>query len=158
MRLYDLTQNYTKVLEMIQEGHEGLADTLESIQDAIEEKAENIAKIIRTIDAECEAIKAEEQRLADRRKAMENRRDGLKTYLEEQLISVGVDKVKTPVFTIAIQNNPPSVDVIDDKLIPKTFFIEQEPKLDKNSLLQALKEGKDVPGVQLKQTRSLRIR
>lgn len=158
MKLYELTSNYAKVLEMIEEGAEGLEDTLESIQDAIEEKAVNLAKIIRTIDEECEAIKAEEERLSNRRKALEKRRDSIKTYLENQLISVGTEKVKTPLFTIYIQSNQPSVDVIDDKLIPKTFFIEQEPKLDKNSLLQALKEGKDVPGVQLKQTRSLRIR
>jgi hypothetical protein len=161
MKLYELTDNYRRILDILDEGQdEALQDTLDSIKDAIEQKAEGIAKIIRTMDAEAEAIKAEEQRLAQRRKAIENRRNGLKEYLETQLASSGIDKVKTATFTVALQNNPPSVNVLDDKAIPTTFkvHIPEQWNVDKKLILQALKDGQEIPGVELFQGRSLRIR
>lgn len=44
---------------------------------------------------------------------------------------LGKEKVKTPLFTVSIRNNAPSVNVLDEASIPKEFFIEQAPKLDK---------------------------
>lgn len=67
-------------------------------------------------------------------------------------------KFKTKLFSFNIQNNPPSVDITDEKLIPQEFFIDQAPKLDKKSLLAALKDGKEIEGATIKQTKSLRIR
>jgi phage host-nuclease inhibitor protein Gam len=161
MKLYELTDNYRRILDMLDEGQdEALQDTLDSIKDAIEQKAEGIAKIIRTMDAEAEAIKAEEQRLNQRRKAIESRRDGLKRYLEDQLNLTGIDKVKTATFTVALQNNPPSVNVLDDTAIPQTFkvHIPEQWNVDKKAIMQALKDGQEIPGVELFQGRSLRIR
>ena len=40
MNLYELTDSYQKILQLIEDGGEGLEDTLESITDAIEEKAD----------------------------------------------------------------------------------------------------------------------
>jgi hypothetical protein len=161
MKLYTLTDNYRKVLELLENDQdESLKDTLEAITDAIDAKAEGIAKIIRTMDAEAEAIKTEEQRLAQRRKAIENRRNGLKEYLETQLTLSGIDKVKTATFTVALQANPPSVNVLDDTLIPQSFkvHVPEVWNVDKKSILQALKDGQEVPGVEIHQGRSLRIR
>jgi hypothetical protein len=161
MKLYELTDNYRQILDILDEGQdEALQDTLDSIKDAIEQKAEGIAKIIRTMDAEAEAIKTEEHRLAQRRKAIESRRDGLKRYLEDQLNLIGIDKVKTATFTVALQNNPPSVNVLDDTVIPTTFkvHIPEQWNVDKKAIMQALKDGQEIPGVELFQGRSLRIR
>ena len=47
MNLYELKEAYLKVLDLIENGDEGLEDTLESINDTIEVKAENYAKIIK---------------------------------------------------------------------------------------------------------------
>lgn len=161
MKLYTLADNYRKVLELLEEGEdESLKDTLDAIADAIEQKAEGIAKIIRTMDAEIDALKTEEKRLADRRKAIENRRNGLKQYLEDQMTVSGIDKVKTPTFTIAMQNNPPSVNVLDDNAIPLWFkvHVPEQWNVDKKSILQAIKDGQEIPGVEIHQGRSLRIR
>jgi len=59
---------------------------------------------------------------------------------------------------VSIQNNPPSVRVVNEELIPSHFMIPQPPKLDKKTILQKLKDGEKVPGVELAQGRSLRIR
>jgi transcriptional regulator of heat shock response len=159
MKLYELTANYAHVLEMAEEiGMEDLKDTLESIQDAIEDKAENIAKLIKCWEADAKAIKEEEQRLADRRKSLENKIASTKEYLQNQLEVSGLQKVKRPTITVAIQNNPPSVDIADESLIPTDYMIPQPHKIDKKAILLHLKEGITVDGCSIKQTRSVRIR
>lgn len=160
MKLFELTSSYKQVLDLIDEGSEfeSLADTLESIEDAIEEKAENIAKLVKTIDAEAEVLKVEEKRLADRRRALENRSKGLKEYLQSNLEASGLKKVKGSLFTINIQKNPASVNILDETKIPKSYFIPQPDKLDRKSLVQAFKNGELIEGAELTQGESLRIR
>jgi len=159
VRLYELAQNYAQLLEIAEEiESDALVDTLESLRDAIEDKAENIAKLIKNLEADAKIIKEEEQRLAERRRAIEAKVDKLKMYLQEQLETAGLQKVKRPTITVAIQANPPSVDVIDETAIPIDFLIPQAPKVDKKSILERLKKGESVPGVALKQTKGVRIR
>lgn len=157
MNLYELTQNYLQVLEMAENG-EDLADTLESLEDAIEVKAENTAKVIKQLEANAEMLANESRRLSERKSAIENNVRNLKSYLQEQLEKCGKSKIKGEIFTVALQNNPQSVDVLDESLIPSTYFIQQAPKLDRKELLTHLKAGEEIAGVTIKQTKSLRIR
>jgi predicted nuclease with TOPRIM domain len=156
--LYDLTSDFLQVQQLIEEGHENLEDTLESINIAVEDKLENIAKLIKNIEADVNSFKTEEKRLAERRKSLENRITNLKQYAESNLRAIGERKVKTGLFTFSIQKNAPSVSILDDKLIPKNFYVPVEPKLDKTAIKDVLKSGEIVPGVELKQSESLRIR
>ena len=159
MKLYELAQNYAQLLEMAEEMEsDALVDTLQSLEDAIEEKVENIAKLIRNLEADAKIIKEEEQRLAERRRAIEAKVDKLKMYLLEQLETAGLQKVKRPTITVAIQANPPSVDVIDETAIPIDFLIPQPAKVDKKSILERLKKGEAIPGAKLVQGRGVRIR
>lgn len=161
MKLYELTEKYAVLAQMISDDEtqtEALGDTLQALNDAIEVKAENIAKLIKTIDAEAEAMRNEEKRIADRRRAIETKRDGLKRYLEEQLSIAGMDKVKTPIFTVALQNNPPAVQILDEFLIPQIFFTTPAPALNKALLSERLKAGEEIPGAILTSGKSLRIR
>lgn len=159
MKLFELTADYNQVLLLADDlDQETFQDTLEAIEGAIEDKAENMAKLIRCIEVDINALKEEEKRLADRRKALENKVSGIKEYLQQQLEFAGIDKVKRPTLTISIQANPPSVFVKDESLIPSHYMIPVAPKLDKKSILQFLKEGGDVPGCEIQQLRGLRIK
>lgn len=159
MKLYELAKSYAELLEVSEEmDSEAIVDTLSALQDAIEDKAENIAKLIRNLEADVKVIHDEEKRLAERRRAIEVKIERLKTYLQEQLETAGLQKVKRPTITVSIQNNPPSVDLIDETLIPADFLIPQPAKVDKKSILERLKKGESVPGVTLKQTKGVRIR
>jgi replicative superfamily II helicase len=159
MKLYEYTQDYLNLLEMSEELDEDvLIDTLESITESVEEKAENIAKIIRTFEAEGKILKAEEERLAAKRKTMENKISYLKKYLFDQLEMMGIKRIKRPLFTISIQANPPSVDVIDSEAIPIHLWNQPEPVLDKKRILSLLKAGDEIPGVAMRTSKGLRIR
>ena len=157
MNLYTLTDNYLRVLELAENGDD-LTDTLEALEDAIEDKAENTAKVIKQLEANASMLDNEINRLTERKKASENNAKRLKMYLQDQLEKVGTDKIKGEIFTVAIQNNPQSVEVLDETIIPADYFIPQQPKLDRKELLAHLKAGETIPGVMVKQSRSLRIR
>lgn len=156
--LYELTGDFLKVQTMIENGEDGLQDTLESINLAIEDKLENIGKVIRNLDGEITAFKSEEKRLAERRRTIENEVKRLKLYAEESMKATDNRKVKAGTFTFAIQKNPPSASIVDDSLVPKSYYKQADPVLDKKLLLQALKNGESVPGAELKQSEGLRIR
>ena len=74
MNIYEITGQY-KLLEnamALNPDDESLQAEFDKIEDAIEVKADNYAKVIRNLQADVEAIKTEEKRLYDRRKVIEN--------------------------------------------------------------------------------------
>ena len=157
MNLYELSQNYLAVQDMDLEP-EVLKDTLDSIEEAFEDKAENIAKWIRNLEADKKAFEEEEKRFKEKKQAADNRIKSLKLYLEDNMRLTGKTKFKAGFFSFAIQNNRPSVEVFDETLIPKQFLIAQPVKIDRAGIAELLKAGEEVPGAELKQTKGLRIR
>lgn len=157
MNLYELSDAYKQIQTMIEEGQEGLDDTLESLDDAIEDKAVGYAKVMKNLEGQAKAIKEEEKRLSERRKSLENNVKRLKESLQEAMIYNDKKKIKTDLFNFNIQKNPPTARITDEELLPKRFYIEQQPKLDKKNLIKELKES-EIPGAELVQKESLRIR
>lgn len=167
MRLYDLNQKYQDLLNYAQsvdftdeEQRDLFHTTLETLDDAIEEKAENIAHVLKQLEYDELVVGEEIKRLQGKKRALSNNHASLKKYLQESMEFTGKEKIKTPKFSINIQNNPPKLVVDDEKEIPKAYWIEQEPKLDRRLLLNDLKEEEypDFKGAHIEQERSLRIR
>lgn len=156
--LYRLNNAYTQLQQMIEEGQEGLEDTLASITDAVEEKLEAYAMVIKNIESDVEGIKSEEKRLAERRRVMENGIKRMKDAMHQAMTSTGERKIKGEKFTFTIQKNPPVLKVVDESLIPKEFFVEVEPTIDRKSLMARLKAQEVIPGAEISQDESLRIR
>ena len=67
-------------------------------------------------------------------------------------------KIKAGTFTFAVQKSAPSLDVTDLDAIPMVYYVEQEPRLDKKTILAELKAGGDVLGCAIKQGSHLRIK
>src|SRR5699024_12069648 len=95
MNLYELSDNYQQIQAMIEDGEEGLEDTLESLEDAIEDKAIGYAKVMRNLEGQANAIKEEEKRLSERRKALENNIKRMKESLQDAMLLNGKRKIKT---------------------------------------------------------------
>lgn len=156
--LYELTENYQHVLDLAEQlDAEVLKDTLDSIDEAIEVKVENTAKVIKELEGKASTIDVEIKRLQDRKSTLVNNSKGIKEYLQTEMEKVGKTKIKGELFNIGIQNNPVSVNVLNESLIPEGFFVPQSANLDKKALKEELKHG-DIPGAELIQTKGLRIR
>ncbi|MCT2015196.1 siphovirus Gp157 family protein [Staphylococcus capitis] len=158
--LFNLKDDYKQVYELIaeQEDEQVLKDTLESINDALEDKADGYVAVIKSLEADNNAIDEEIKRLRQRKTSNQNGIKRLKETLQQVMEETGKEKFKTPLNSYSIANNPPSLEVTNESVVPKEFYVEQEPKLDKKELLKAVKEGLEVEGVELKQSRSLRVR
>ena len=163
MTLYELTSEYLQLLEMLEDpdaDEQLIADTLEAIGGEIEIKADGYARVLRQMASDATGIKAEEERLHNRRKSLENRSEWLKNRLQSMMEITGKTKFKTELFSYSIQKNPASV-VIDteEANLPAKYLIHQLPKVDKTKLKEDLKNGVDLEGIaHLEQTESLRIR
>lgn len=163
MKLYELRENYQTIQAMLDEQddftNESLIDTLASIEDAIQIKAENIAKMLIHFQKEAEAIKQEETRLAGRRKSLENRASSMKQYLLSELDQAGLTKVKGELLTVSRQNSTPSVFIEEAGALPTEFIqIKIETVIDKKAIMDALKQGQEVPGARINIGQHIRIR
>ena len=160
MKLFELTEQYQKLLSMVDDecDMQAIQDTLEGIEGMIADKAESIAKLMKSIEADEQAIKAEEDRLKARREALTNRRLSIKEYLQNQLIEAKIDKLKGTMFTVSIQNNPPSVQIAEGVTVPDKYLVPQEAKVDKRALLDDLRAGVVYEGIGMVQTKGVRIR
>ena len=160
--IYDLTGAWLDLYDMADDPDmdaDVWFDTIEGLEGEIEDKADGYARVITQLNADMAAIKTEEDRLYNRRKTIENRINNMKSRLQSMMELTGKTKFKTPLFSFGIQNNPASVVIDDEKMIPGDFLIPQAPKIDKAAIKDALKAGVDMTGIaHLAQTQSLRIR
>lgn len=159
-KLYEIVGAFKELLEMASEENMDqklISDTLEGVEFEFEEKADGYAKVVKMLEGDVEAIDKEIKRLTEKKNTIKNNISGIKKNLENAMLVTGKTKFKTLLFGYNIQKNPASVSIDDETLIPKDFWIEQEPKLDKKSLAAFLKEN-EVSWAHLTQTESLRIR
>lgn len=156
MSLYKLSDEMERLLE-----DETTDETaLQRVFGDIQKSAQSLCQHMANLDGEIDMFKAEEARLADRRKAIENRQAQLKQYLKDGMERLSIDKLKAGTFTIDLQDSPPSVEVTDESKVPARFFvtIPETHKLDKKEVSSAIKKGEAVPGCELKQGKHIRIR
>lgn len=159
-KLYELANNYRNLTELIDREdveQDLIQNALKECQGDIEEKVDNIVKLIRNTESDIEGYKAEEKRLNARRKSLENTVTSLKNYLDSNLKALNLREVKTKLFSCKYQKSKASVEVLDQEVIPREFIVTEE-KVDKKKLYEALKAGQEVEGASLKENESLRIR
>jgi vacuolar-type H+-ATPase subunit I/STV1 len=160
-KLYEISERY-KNIQVLLDNPElpngEIKKALDNIGEEFDIKAENVAKVISAMNSDTDGIKREVERLQERKRTIENRVKGLKTYIYEQMQALNKKKIKGKLFTLSIQKNSPSVSVIDEGAVPGQYKIPQPPKLDKKAILTDLKRDKKIDGVEIKQGTSLRIR
>ncbi|MDU3348807.1 MAG: siphovirus Gp157 family protein, partial [Clostridium sp.] len=123
MKLYELTGAFNQVADMLEYDSENAAiiDTLESLDLAIEERADGYAKLIRNQEASSKAFDEEIKRMKERKQAVDNNVKRMKLSLQNAMVEIGKTKFKTDLFSFNIQKNQPSVVIIDETLVPDKF-------------------------------------
>ena len=154
--LYDLTYALASFdLEIDEETGEVLnADELDALEIERDEKIENIALWIKNLASDAEAYKREKESFTKKEQTAKKKLESLKGYLGMCLAG---EKFKTDRVTISWRRSE-AVEVIDQAKIPEGWFIAQDPKLDKAGIKAALKDGENIPGVELKENNSIQIK
>ena len=162
-KLYELAQGYTVLWDLIDNAFtnaeeldaddlEVYTDTLDAIEGSIAEKVENIVKFIKSLEGDVAAYKAEEQRLAKKRRYLENKIDGLKSYMDSMLRLAKMEEVNAGVFKVKYNKAAPTAEVVDETLIPAEYREPVPDKIKKRELLKALKDlkdGEEIAGAKL---------
>lgn len=109
------------------------------------------------------ALKTEEQRLAARRKAIEQQVARIKRYAAQAMQLMDRPKVEGERWTVALVKNPPRVVLNDDvvpELLPPAFqrTIPAKVEADLNTIKEALKLGDALEFARLETTYTVRVR
>jgi len=146
MKLHEMTKDYVGFLESDMD-KEQLTECLDSIEEAIDDKALNIIKVVNTLDADTSVIDNEIKRLQTKKKAINNNKESLREYLRYNMELTGINKIKHPLFNITLGKPTVTAEIIDVDFLPDEFVTtEVTIKPDKKAILAALKEDKEVPG------------
>ena len=161
--IYELTEEVLTLWALMESGElddEMLIGAMEYSQEELHLKLESYCKWIKNMESDIAGLKAEEERLKDKRKTMENTIDRAKKAMKSAMEVSGEKKVKGQIFTISIQANPESV-VLDEPYIdniPPEYLVK-DPEIDKAKLKEDLKNGVNLEGIaHLEQNYGLRIR
>lgn len=144
--LYELTAGLQTLWDLMEEGtleEETLLDAFKNQEEEISIKLEGYCKFLKNLESDIAGLKAEEDRLKARRKAMENTRDKMKVVMRDAVIATGEKKIPCGTFTVSVQNNPSKV-VMDEQYIeniPEEYLKYAEPDIDRALIKRHLEAG-----------------
>lgn len=156
--LYKMTNEFMEIKAQLEE-MEGLdpqtiEDTLEAYKGDLVNKAENVAKYIRTLEAQAEMKKAEAKRLTDAAKVDSNKAENLLKYLDVMMTKAELTELTAGIFSIKYKKGSEVVKVDESKLPSwkeRKDLYDVKPifKLTKPQLKEKLKKGEVIPGVSI---------
>lgn len=131
------------------------ASDLDELQMARQDKIENIGLYIKNLEAEKEAVKHEKDNFADREKRLGKKIESLKGYLGYALQG---QKFSTPKVAVSFRKSE-SVLIKNESLIPDEYCeFTTTRKPNKKTIKDALKEGKELMGVELLEKQNIQIK
>lgn len=164
MTLYEIDTRYRTILaDMDAAEDEGeYADLLEAllqVDQNMEEKSEQYARVIKNISADIDAYAVEIKRLQAKKKAAETLKDRMRTNLLETMSVRDIKKLKTTVGTWSRSLGAASVEVVDVHEVPERFLVYSDPTVDKRAVLAEYKEtGELFSGVDVVRKEKLTFR
>jgi hypothetical protein len=169
LKLYELTKMLTELeaeldnIVDVTDGQSVIKDEIYSRLDQFgvqfEFKAGQIGKMVLNYESDMAQLKAEEDRLAARRKVISNRVDHLKKYLLGCMKELGIKTVNYETVRVMIQDNPYSVGEVSLPDLPAEFvrIIPELKEPDKKKILEHFKETGEIPDGVSEISRSQRL-
>ena len=115
------------------------------------EKRDRVASFIEASEGRADTMEAEAARILRRAAALRNATDRLKGFVVSVMRATDQKKLAGMVRTLAIQQNPVSVEVVGD--VPEKYLLPQKPAParmpDKRKIKQDLESGYSVPNSRL---------
>lgn len=125
-----------------------LADTVEGLTD-IHEIVQAIIRSALVDQALASGLKCRIADMQGRLDRLEDRVSKRRQIAKDVMVDLGLKKLTAPDFTASIQPGVPSLMVIDEDAVPKTYWEPGEPRLRRQVLAHDLKQGDEVAGVVL---------
>lgn len=149
MNIYELTADFLRLQEMLEDPDvesNDIQSLMDELNDQIEKKADGYAKMIRNLEGNLAAVKAEQEKLSAKKNLLESGIKRLKEDLQAAMTATGKRKFKTDLFSFNIQKNggadPVIVDVATDELPDDLVIISEKPDL--KAIAAYIKETGDI--------------
>ncbi len=159
--LYQITNAFPQLIANEEITDEDKAKIKEELTLLLQQKSQNIIGYSKNLELTIEAMKNEEKRISEQRKALENRVIKYKNYVKECMEQNGITKIETTLGTISIAKNPISVEIVNEDEIPSEYKQDVvTTKVDKKAIADNFRDtGEIIPGVYINtQNTSLRIK
>ncbi|WP_370852540.1 siphovirus Gp157 family protein [Parasutterella excrementihominis] len=162
MKLYEIPEEYRKVLEGVQVDEETGeilgTDALVEFAGDLNETIKNTGLYLFELDSEAQQIDAQIKRLKARKDGMKRRADTLKNLMLDAMTSTGLKKVSDPLVTVYLRKSTATiVDEMD--ILPKDLLrVKVETSPDLIAIGKKLKAGEVVPGAHLEERQNVNIK
>ena len=146
LSLYQITNAFPALMESEEITEENKKQIEEELTVLLQQKSQNVIGYVRNNELTIEAMKTEEKRITDMRKALENRNNKFKEYVKECMENNGFTKIDTGLGSLTIAKSPISVEVENEDEIPSEF--KQEiitVKIDKKAIADNFKATGEIP-------------
>lgn len=165
--LFEIRDRYRQLLQFAEDGdvdEEIFEETLKSIEDEVELKAENYVRVIKELEVKKGSLNGEIeviQKEVDRRKAavasIDNHIARMKADLSAAMIETDKRKFRTENFSFWMQATS-EVVITDDAAIPMDFYTVPAPKVSKTKIKEALDKGEKLSFAKLETHEGVRFR
>jgi hypothetical protein len=125
-----------------------IRDTLEGITTLKELLAETIRSAVFD-EALASGLNSRLLDMRHRLTRLEARASRKRELALQVMTEAGFHRIEQPDFTASTRSGSPSLVVVAESEIPDTYWAPQPPKLNRQALLGALKQGNNVAGAQL---------
>ncbi len=162
MNVFEINSAVAKIREKAESGEiepETLADTLESLEDARNEKLDSVANWINEDESKIDWLDKKIKQLTKLKKHYKTQSENLSRFLKAAIESSGHESIHTDKFDFKLSNPPYSVIVPDVKQIPIDYvtYPDPKPQANKKKIKEDLQKGKDIPGAYLERKRKVVI-
>lgn len=165
MSLYEIDSQLesimTRLFESADENGEidqSILEELNQMQQARDQKLENIGAYIKNLQAESDAIDNEIDCLKYRLTRKNKRIEWLKSYVASDLLSHGQTKFEAPRVVFSFRKSS-AVKIIDESKIPKKYFKKTvKYDVDRAGIKELLNLGHRVRGAELEHKQNLQIK
>src|SRR5262245_7112838 len=125
-----------------------LADTVEGLTDL----HEIIAAIVRAAlsdEALATGLKGRIAEMQDRLTRLQDRAAKRRQIAKEVMVELDLKKITAADFTVSIRPGMPALLVLDEAAVPSIYWEPRELRLNRQGLLNELKDGAEIEGVAL---------
>ena len=162
MRLYEISNEFQKIVDLIENCDEMTPELIEQLNAVSEDasaKVLNVAAYIKNLEAEAESMQAYLNNMRARQDRVEKRIESLKEYLRYNMDLLKLNKVESPEFDVQLRANQYSLDLFDQALVPKEYIrVKETVSISRADIIKDLKVGCDVPGARFVTTKSVLIK
>jgi hypothetical protein len=125
-----------------------LADTLEGLTNL----HEAVAAVVRAAlldETLAEGLNIHVEALQVRLMRLNERAAARRQIARDAMLQADLKKIAAPDFTVTLRAGSSSVVVVEERTVPQAYWVHREPRLDRQRLLQDLKQGLVIEGARL---------